>query len=117
MQAQAVKKLGFIRRHQRSKAGRFTRLGVIGVDRAYHLRHGLDNGHALQHSAHFFQGGGRRQAIQPQGVRRLHHGFTVALRQGFNQAKHIRAVHRTQHLAYGGFVQLAAAKSDGLVRQ
>ena len=77
----------------------------------------LVDGHALQHMRHFFQRGGCAEALQPQAVNRFHHGFAVALRQRFNQGKHMGATHGTQHLAHGGFLQLAVTKGNGLVGQ
>ncbi len=48
-------------------------------------------------------------------IGRFHHGFAIALGQGIDQAEHVGAVHRAQHLAHARFLQLAAAKSNGLV--
>ena len=116
MQAQAVKQLRLICRHQRRQAGHISRfgVGVIGVQRA---GHGLQHGHALQHRTHFFKGGGRAQAVQAQHLRGLNNGFAVALGQRFEQAKHIRAVHTAQHQTHGGFLQLAGTKGNRLVGQ
>lgn len=117
MQAQAVEQLRFIGGHQCRQAGCFSSLGVVCVHGTDHLGHGLEHGHALQHGTHLFERGGGRQPVHAQRVRGLHHGFPVTLGERFDEPEHIGAVHRTQHLAHTGFLQLAAAKGNGLVGQ
>ena len=124
MQAHAVQQLGFIHGHERGQAGCVGSLGVAVVLQrgtagllACHLGEGLHHCHTLQHGGHFFQRGGRTQAVQTQGLRRFHHCFSVALGQSFNQAKDVRAVYAAQHLAHCRLSQLARPKGNGLVRQ
>ncbi|MNS83133.1 hypothetical protein D3C72_1169070 [compost metagenome] len=46
-----------------------------------------------------------------------HHLRTITARQRINEAEHMAAVNRAQHLAHTRFLKLAAGKGDGLVGQ
>ena len=115
MQANAVEQLGFIGWHQGCQAGGLGGFGVAVI--VGNRPNGLHHRHALQHRGHFFQRGGRTQAIEPQCLGYLHDGFAVTLCQRFNQTKHVGAIHAAQHHAHGGLLQLARAKGNGLVGQ
>ena len=114
MQAQAVQQLGLVGRQGGGQLGHLLCLGVCaGIGLGRHLQHR----HALQHARHFFQCRRRAVAIQAQRIHRGHHRGPVGLRQRAYQREHVAAVHGAQHLAHGGFLQLAAAKGNGLVGQ
>ncbi len=113
MEAQAVEQLSLIRRQYGGQSGYLHGLRIAGI--GGHAGHRLRHSHTLQRTRHFFQGGGGAEAIQPQGIHRLHNGLAVAQCQRLNQRPHMAAVHRAQHLAHGCFLQLAAAKSYCLI--
>ena len=117
MQAQAVEQLRFISRQLGCQPCHFTDLGVAVVICCGGLGHGLENGHALQDHAHFFQRRGSVQAVLAQGLNSLNHRLAIAYGQRVNQAKHIGAVHAAEHLPHRGFRQLARTKGNGLVGQ
>ena len=117
MQAQAVEQLRFISRQQGCQPCHFADLGVAVIICYDRLGHRLENRHALQDHAHFFQRGGGVQAVLAQGLHGLNHRLAIAHRQRVNQAKHIGAVHAAKHLAHRGFRQLAGTKGNGLVGQ
>ena len=58
-----------------------------------------------------------RHTVVAQCIHGFDHGAAIALCQGCNQAKHIATIHAAQHLPHSVFLQLAAAKSNRLVRQ
>ena len=115
MQAQAVEQLGFVGRHGLGQSGHLRGIGVARVAVVGAFGHRLDHGHALQDRAHVFQGGRRTQAIQAQSIDGVEHRGAIGLRQGLDQTEHVAAVDRAEHVAHGVFLQLATAKSDGLI--
>ena len=115
MQAQAVKKLRLVWRHQTCQAGCFADFRIRLIISHRQFRHRLQHCHTLQQRCHVFKCGRCAQPIETQRFRRLHHGAPVVTGQRIDQPEHIAAVHAAQHGAHTHLIELAGAKRDGLV--
>ncbi|MCY1374697.1 hypothetical protein D9M69_620570 [compost metagenome] len=117
MQTQAVEQLGFVGGQRVRQAHDLRRVGVVRLLQGQPFGHRLQHRHALQQAGHFFERRGGVQAVQAQAVDGVDHRSAITARQPVDQPQHIRTVHRTQHLAHRGFLQLPATEGNGLVGQ
>ena len=115
MQAQAVEQLRFVGRQLARELGNLRGVGICVVFRG--AGNHLADGHALEHLGHVFQGIGSAQTFRAQRFHALQNIRSIALRQGRDQAKHMAAIDRAEHLCHGLGVELPASEGDGLIRQ
>ena len=112
VQRDAVEQLRLVGRQH---GGELARVGSVAVALIERTRHCLLDGHLLQQRGQFLERAAGRQAQAAHVVDDGQHGRPVALRDGLHEVARMAAIHRAEHAAHHGFIQLPGTEGDGLI--